>query len=158
MNPNHAMSGQSEGERCVVCGNSGQPERGEVFSMRSLTLLSWLLAAALLSGCATYQEAPPPVNAASLPRPLSLAEIREMSARGVSEGTILTALQASRAMYQLDAEDVAALQEAGVSQTVIDYLLRTPEMYKAEPPRPPTYSQKYPSLPGWRHGYHTWHH
>ena len=100
--------------------------------MRSLILLPVLLAVALLSGCATYQETPPPVTTARLPRPLSLAEIREMSARGVSDETILAALRASRAAYRLSAQDISALQEARVSPAVIDYLLKTPELSQAE--------------------------
>ena len=132
--------------------------------MKSLALLPLLLAAALLSGCAIYQEAPPPATATSLPRPLSLAEIREMSARGVSDETILTALRASRAVYRLSAQDIAALQEARVSPAVIDYLLKTPELYQAERRVYRTYYYYYPPPPywywrdpfwfGWHHGWH----
>lgn len=137
--------------------------------MKSLILFSLLLAAALLSGCASYQEGPPPRVVTSLPRPLSLAEIKDMSARGVSEETILTALRASHAVYQLSAQDISALQEARVSPAVIDYLLKTPELYKAEPPRYRTYYYFYPPPPPpywyWHWGYgfgysghHGWYH
>lgn len=132
--------------------------------MMKLILLPLLLATALLSGCATYREVSAPALAASLPRPLSLAEIREMSARGVSEATILTALRASRAVYRLSAQDVSALQEAGVNQGVIDYLLKTPELYKTErrvyrtyysyPPPPYWYWHD----PFWYGGHYGWHH
>jgi hypothetical protein len=134
--------------------------------MKSLALLPLLLAAALLSGCATHRKTPPPVAAASLPRPLSLAEIREMSARGVSEATILTALRASRAVYRLSAQDVAALQEARVSPAVIDYLLKTPELYQKPTPVYRTYYYA-PPPPYWYwhdpfwfgfHGHSGWHH
>ena len=135
--------------------------------MKSLVLLSLLLAVALLSGCATYQEGAPPGAVASLPRPLSLAEIREMSARGVSEETILTALRASRAVYRLSAQDISALQETRVSPAVIDYLLKTPELYKTEPPVYRTCYNYYPPPPYWYghwgygfgyYGHHGWHH
>ncbi|MEK7684127.1 MAG: hypothetical protein AAB466_01750 [Verrucomicrobiota bacterium] len=132
--------------------------------MKSLILLSLPLAAVLLSGCATYREGPPP----GAPPPLTLAEIKEMSARGVSDGTILTALRASHAVYRLSAQDIAALQEARVSPAVIDYLLKTPELSKAEPPRYRTYYYYYPPPPfwywhdpfwfGWHYGHHGWHH
>jgi hypothetical protein len=122
--------------------------------MKSLALLPLLLAAALLSGCATHRKTPPPVAAASLPRPLSLAEIREMSARGVSEATILTALRASRAVYRLSAQDIAALQEVRVSPAVMDYLLKTPELYQAPTPVYRTYYNYYPPpYWGWHGGY-----
>lgn len=83
--------------------------------MRSLTLLSSPLAAVLLTGGATYQEGPPLGTAASLQRPFSLAEIREMSAKGVSDETILIALRASRAVYRLSAQDISALQKTRLS-------------------------------------------
>ncbi len=131
--------------------------------MKCFLFLTALLAAVLLTGCATYHEVSAPASAASLPRPLSLAEIREMSARGVSEETILTALRASRAVYQLSAQDVSALREAGVSPAVIDYLLKTPELYRAErrvyrtyyyPPPPYWYWHD----PFWFGGHYGWHH
>lgn len=132
--------------------------------MKSLVLLSLLLAVVLLSGCATYREESPPVAVASLPRPLSLAEIREMSARGVSDETILAALRASRAVYRLSAQDISALQEARVSPAVIDYLLKTPELYQAERRVYRTYYY-YPPPPYWYghwgfgyYGHHGWHH
>lgn len=131
--------------------------------MKRLVLLLLLLAAAFLSGCVTYHAASPPAPAASLARPLSVPEIREMSTRGVSDATILAALRASRAVYQLSAQDIAALQEAGVSPAVIDYLLKTPEPFKTEPPRIRTYHY-YPPPPywywhepfwfGWHYGWH----
>lgn len=132
---------------------------GEGVSVKSLVLLSLLLAAALLSGCATYREPPPPVTT-SLPRPLNLAEIREMSARGVSDETILSALRASRAVYRLSAHDIAALQEARVSSAVIDYLLKTPELYPAQLPVYRTYYYYPPpySYGHWEFGYRAWHH
>ncbi len=133
--------------------------------MRSFVLLPLFLAAALLSACATYRESSAPVPAASLPRPLSLAEIREMSAKHVSDETILAALRASRAVYRLTAQDISALQEAGVSQAVIDYLLKTPELYQAEQRVYRTYYY-YPPPPYWywhdtfwfgaHYGWHHW--
>lgn len=138
---------------------------GSYVPMKSLVLLSLLLAVALLGGCATHREGPPPGATASLPRPLSLAEIREMSAKGVGDETILTALRASRAVYRLSAQDIAALQEARVSPAVIDYLLKTPELYKEPPPVYRTYYNYYPPPPYWYghwgfgyYGHHGWHH
>lgn len=130
--------------------------------MKKLILLSVVLAGALLTGCATYRETSAPTPTASLPRPLSLDEIREMSAKGVSDATILAALRASRAVYQLSAQDISALQEAGVSQAVIDYLLKTPELYKAERRVYRTYYYYPPPYWYWHdpfwYGHHGWHH
>lgn len=124
--------------------------------MKRFTKFFLLLAAALLTGCAVYREGPPPpVAAANLPRPLTLTEIKEMSARGVSDQTIISALSASRAVYRLTSQEVKELQQAEVSPAVIDYLLKTPETYKQARPRyrasyyyypypPPPYYPVYP--------------
>jgi hypothetical protein len=114
-----------------------------------------------LCGCATtvYREVP----TAAVPPGLTLAQIKETASRGVGEETILSALRASRAVYRLNSKDVVELQEAGVSQAVIDYLLSTPRL---DPPPPPPrnrayYYFYYDPWPYWWHdwhGYHGFHH
>lgn len=100
--------------------------------MKSLFAAMLILAAAFLSGCATACREAPVVAA---PAALTLTQIKEMSARGVSDDTTLSALRASRAVYKLTSKDVLELQEAKVSPAVIDYLLSTPQL---NPPRPAT--------------------
>jgi len=122
--------------------------------MKVLLAVSGLILVALVSGCATH------THTVAGPRPLSLAEIQDMSARGVSDETILATLRASPAVYRLTSRDVAALQEARVSPAVIDYLLKTPELYKPEPIYR-TYYYPYPPPPYWywHWGYgFGWHH
>lgn len=128
--------------------------------MTPRTFFSLALVALFLGGCATYQE-PPVVQTA--PAPLSLAQIKEMSAKGVSDETLLGALRASRAVYLLGSDDVKDLQDARVSKAVIDYLLTTPQNYRGSRPRHGYYS--YPPPPywwgwGWHHdfGFHDFHH
>ena len=111
--------------------------------------------AALLGGCATetvYRQ--PPLVAA--PPSLTLGQIKEMTARGVSDETILSALRASRAVYKLTSKDVMELQEAKASPAVTDYLLSTAQ----NPPQPPppvvrryyNYPPPYPYW--WGYGWH----
>lgn len=121
-----------------------------------------IVAAALLGGCATtaYREVP-----ASTPPPaLTLAQIKEMTARGVSDDTILSALRASRAVYKLTSKDVMELQEAKVSPAVIDYLLSTPQ-FRPPQPAPVRYRYYYypppRPYPYWGYDWHwgfDWHH
>lgn len=131
--------------------------------MNRLLSITLIAAAVFVGGCATgrvYREGPPVVTA---PPALTLAQIKEMTAKGVSDETILNALRASRAVYRLTSADVLDLQQAGVSQAVIDYLLSTPQLY---PPRPVvryrTYYYYYDPWPywWWHDGYwhHDWHH
>ena len=104
--------------------------------MKAFALLCVAMAAVLLGGCATgvYKEELPP-GAATQPTLLNLEDIKEMSARGVSDATILNALRASRAVFRLNSKDIIDLQEADVSQAVTDYMLKTPELNQVQRPR-----------------------
>ena len=90
---------------------------------------------------------------------LSLAEIKEMAGKGVSEQTMLNVLRASRAIYTLTTQDVTDLQEAKVGRAVTDYLLSTPLLYKDDLLR---YRANYyytPLYPGyWHWSFHDYHH
>lgn len=129
--------------------------------MNRLFIVIMIVAATFVSGCATetvYRE--PPVITA--PPALTLAQIKEMTAKGVSDETILSALRSSRAIYWLTSQDVTDLQEAKVSQGVIDYLLSTPQLYSQQPvPRYRTYYYYPPPWPYWYYDWHWhwgWHH
>ena len=122
--------------------------------MKILFAIALVLAAAIfLNGCATrtYREA----SAVAAPAALTLAQIKEMTARGVSDDTILSALRASRAVYKLTSKDVLDLQEAKVSPAVIDYLLSTPQFSPPPPPRYRTYYY-YGYPPPWPYWYPYW--
>lgn len=119
-----------------------------------------IAAAAFVSGCATervYREGP----VVAAPPALTLAQIKEMTAKGVSDETILSALRVSRAVYRLTSADVMDLHEAKVSQTVIDYLLSTPRFSAQQPPVRyrtyyyyPPYPYYYPYWWDWHFGFH----
>ena len=83
-----------------------------------------------------------------------------MSAKGVSDSTIIAALRATRAAYHLKSVHVTDLQQAGVSQPVIDYLLSSPQIF---PPAPrPVYYYSPPPMwidfPVFYHHHHGHHH
>lgn len=97
---------------------------------------------------------PPPVA-----NVLSVADIKEMAGKGVSEQTILNVLRASRAIYTLTTQDVTELQEAKVSRAVTDYLLATPLLYKDDLLRSRAYYNYAPVYPGyWHWSFHDFHH
>ena len=60
---------------------------------------------------------------------LQLADIIELSQRGVDSRKIIRYLQSTRAVYVLDKAALAQLRQAKVSQEIIDYLLETPNLY-----------------------------
>lgn len=97
---------------------------------------------------------PPPVS-----NVLSLADLKEMAGKGVSEQTMLNVLRASRAIYTLTTQDVTELQEAKVSRGVVDYLLSTPLLYKDDLLRSRAYYNYAPVYPGyWHWSYYDFHH
>ena len=90
-----------------------------------------------------------------------------MTAKGVSDETIIASLRATRAAYHLKTEHITWLQQAGVSQAVIDYLLSTPQLFPPLPPPYYYYRPYYGPYPfiwygghyhGYRHHHHHGHH
>ena len=79
------------------------------------TILSIALLSLSLAACAT----PPP-----LPPPPSLNEIIEISQDADGDpGPVYARIRESRAVYELDTEDVLRLHEGGVDHALIDDLL-----------------------------------
>ena len=68
---------------------------------------------AALAGCAGFEKLPPAPT---------VAEIVELSKSGASADDIIKRIQASRAVYQLAASELAKMREQGVPDKVIDYL------------------------------------
>ena len=88
---------------------------------------------------ARYQSPPPPVYAATpvAPPPPTITEIKSMSRSGVSDDVIIGQINSSRAVYNLDANAILDLNNAGVSQHVISYMINTPNSVVAQAPPPP---------------------
>lgn len=88
--------------------------------------------------------APPPVYAAppaipAAPPPPSIADIKSMSHSGVSDDVIIGQINNSHAVYNLDANTILDLNNSGVSQRVIAYMINTSNSVVAQaPPPPPT--------------------
>src|SRR3984957_9561740 len=60
---------------------------------------------------------------------LSLYDIKALSHAGVSDGIILRYLRDQGTVYTLNSSDVGSLRKAGVSQSIVDYMLQTPRNY-----------------------------
>jgi hypothetical protein len=63
---------------------------------------------------------------------LSLYDIKALTRAHVSDGVILRYLRDQETVYFLNSDDVAGLRKAGVSQSIVDYMLQTPHMYGPE--------------------------
>jgi hypothetical protein len=60
---------------------------------------------------------------------LSLYDLKALSRAGVGDAIILRYLRDRRTIYYLSAEDVGGLRKAGVSQSLVDYMIQTPREY-----------------------------
>jgi len=74
---------------------------------------------------------------------LALVDIEALSHAGVNDGIILRYLRDQGTIYTLNSADVLQLRHAGVSQSVIDYMLMTARDAADYPPYYPYYG------PGW---------
>ena len=60
---------------------------------------------------------------------LSLYDIKALARAHVSDGVILRYLRDHGTVYFLNSDDVTSLRKAGVSQSIVDYMLQTPQGY-----------------------------
>jgi hypothetical protein len=66
--------------------------------------------------------------------PLALSDVEALSHAGVNDGVILRYIRNQGTIYTLNSADVVRLRHAGVSQSVIDYMLATARSYYDYPP------------------------
>jgi len=64
---------------------------------------------------------------------LSLYDIKALAHFHVNSGVVLRYLRDRQTVYVLNTDDVKGLVAAGVSQSVIDYMLSTPQTYGGPP-------------------------
>lgn len=88
------------------------PPQGQI-GMRASRLITVVLAAFVLSGCAALDPGPPP---------LTRAEIVQLSRSGESAATIIDRLRKTGTVLWLSATDIVNLRQAGVAGEVLDYL------------------------------------
>ncbi len=61
---------------------------------------------------------------------LSLWDIQALAKAHVSDAVVLRYLRNQQTIYSLNATDVQNLLNAGVSRSVVDYMMSTPQMYQ----------------------------
>ena len=97
---------------------------------------------------------------------LSLYDIKALSRAGVSDGVTIRYLRNQHTVYYLSSEDVTGLRKAGVSQSIVDYMLQTPQGYGPGPEVGigvgygpyPYWGGPYWGGPCWGPGYYPYHH
>jgi hypothetical protein len=72
-------------------------------------------------------------------QPLGLADIKALVKAGMSDEVIMSQIRNSRTVYRLSTVEIIDLKDSGVSERVIDFMINTPSLYPAPPPRRPQY-------------------
>src|ERR1043166_5832252 len=76
-------------------------------------------------------------------QPLGLADVEALAKAGVSDDVIVSQLHISRAIYHLTTAEILELKGAGVDESVIDFMINTPNSAGGSapattaPPAPP---------------------
>jgi hypothetical protein len=109
--------------------------------MRRIVFVTLVTAAVSVVGCETPRRRPPPQPIQYPTQPMSVADVKMLAKSGVSDEVILSQVRNSRTVYRLSAADILDLKDSGVSEKVIDFMINTPAMYRANrpPPPPPSY-------------------
>ncbi len=92
---------------------------------------------------------------------LSVNDLIGLGRARVNEGVILRYERDHEVIYYLTSTDVAHLRDAGLSPSLIDYLLSTPQLYTpviVEPVYDPFFIDPYYCGPGYYHHDHHWRH
>ncbi len=100
---------------------------------------------------------------------LSLYDLKALSRAGVSDAVILRYLRDHHTVYSLNSSDVTSLRKAGVSQSIVDYMLQTPQYYGPGPAigigigygygpcwGDPFWGPPYPYYPYYGYSHHRW--
>jgi len=111
-------------------------------------------------------------------QPLAVADIKALAKAGVGDDLIISQIRSSRTVYRLGTAEIVDLKNSGVSEKVIDTMIKTPETVPPPPSAPaPQYYYAPPPVyyapppvyyvdpfwygpgwygPGWGYGHH-WH-
>lgn len=70
-------------------------------------------------------------------QPLAVADVKAMVSAHVGDNVIISQIQSTRSVYHLSAADIIDLHDAGVSETVIQYMVNTANTANTAIPAPP---------------------
>ncbi len=134
------------------------------------SVLVFVVASIMLSGCVSYREYQQDLEAAKgvgvspaiyekmrQGRPLHLPEIIELTQKKYPEDRLIRYLIHSGGVYRLTTVDIDHLKKAKVSDSIINYLLRTPEQAleaELKQERLQRWDYAYPHPLWWRRGYY----
>ena len=109
-------------------------------------------------------------------QPLTVSDVEALSRAGISDDLIISQIRNSRTVYYLNAQEIIALKNAGVSEKVINFMINTPSQVGSEqvagvvgPPPPAPLNEPVAVAPGpgyvwvagawvWLGDHWSWHH
>lgn len=81
------------------------------------------------------RQSPQTLHRVEQGQPLGLADVKALARAGVSDEVMISQIRNSRTAYRLSTAEIIDLKDAGVSERVIDFMINTPSLYSAPPPR-----------------------
>lgn len=90
------------------------------------------------------EEYPTTLERVEQGQPLSIADVKAMAKAGVSDDVILGQIRQTRSSYQLSTAEIIELKQAGVSEPVIDYMIKSPSVGSPPPGEPSEVSSEAP--------------
>lgn len=79
-------------------------------------------------------EAPQTYERVDTGRPLTIGDVKALAKAGISEDVIINQIKNSRTVFHLNAADIIDLRDAGVPDSVINYMINTPSTVAATAP------------------------
>ena len=94
-------------------------------------------------------EAPQTYERVDTGQPLTIGDVKALAKAGISEDVIINQIKNSRTVFHLNAADIIDLRDAGVPDSVINYMINTPSTVAATAPAgsTTTYIQQAPPPP-----------
>lgn len=74
---------------------------------------------------ALQKQSPATLSKIDQAQPLTVDDIKKMSQAGLSDTEIITQIDTTHSVFYLSTADIMDLKQVGVSQKVIDYMIKT---------------------------------
>jgi len=90
--------------------------------------------------------------------PLRIEDIKSLSKAELDDDLIISQIRATRSVYRLDSAQIVDLKDAGVSSTVIDYMINSRDVVERPRTRWEYYLEFHPPYPSHHYPHPHWHH
>jgi Glycine zipper len=157
-----ALIGGASGAAIGAAADRGNPGAGALIGGAAGLITGGLIGHGMDQQAEAQRAAQPPPAVAAAPQgqPLSIADIKAMAKAGVGDDITINQIINTHSAYNLDANDIIDLKNAGVSDKVITYMMNTSASIVATQAPPPPQTEVVVASPGpdyvWVDGDWTW--